>query len=492
MRSRKKELVITIASNLFLQFITAICGFILPPLIVESFGSTVNGMVSSITQFISYLNIVEAGIGGAAIAALYLPLSKNDFKELNGILSATKEFYNKSGYLFSFLVFLLAVIYPFFIGSQVNKVSVFLMVLVLGVTGTAEFFLIGKYRVLLTADKKNYVISFIQSFAIVVNTVVAVGAIKFGAGILTVKLLSALVYLGRYILLHFYVKSRYKWVNFNEVPNIEAISQSKNVLVHQFAGLIVFNSPVIILTFFCSLTDVSIFAVYAIVFGAVSSFLNAFANGMQSFLGESLVKDSLEKSRKFFTRYRILYLAIEGWFYSMTYLLIMPFMSIYTKNMTDANYMQPTLAFLFVIVGILNNVRLPEGQLINAAGHFKKTQHKAIIELSINLLFSIICTIKLGFMGVLVGSIVSGLYRDIDIIIYTSKKIIKNSIFSSLLIIIVLFLVYTGIIYCVLLKNFECNGYFDWIKMAIFYGVILVTPIIIISFWEFINKRNIN
>ena len=71
--SRKSQLIATISSNLILQLITAVCGFILPPLIVETFGSSVNGMVSSITQFISYLNLVEAGIRGRFLLQWHLP-----------------------------------------------------------------------------------------------------------------------------------------------------------------------------------------------------------------------------------------------------------------------------------------------------------------------------------------------------------------------------------------------------------------------------------
>ncbi len=74
--TERKNIFLTISSNLLLQFVTIACGFILPPLIVSFFGSAMNGMVSSITQFIAYLNIVEAGVGGAAIASMYKPLAK--------------------------------------------------------------------------------------------------------------------------------------------------------------------------------------------------------------------------------------------------------------------------------------------------------------------------------------------------------------------------------------------------------------------------------
>ena len=56
---KKTQLAYTVATNLFLQLVTALCGFILPPLIVQFFGSSVNGMVASINQFIAYLNLVS-------------------------------------------------------------------------------------------------------------------------------------------------------------------------------------------------------------------------------------------------------------------------------------------------------------------------------------------------------------------------------------------------------------------------------------------------
>ena len=67
---------------------------------------------------------------------------------------------------------------PMIVGTQVERIQAFLMVLVLGITGAAEFFLIGKYSVLLTADKKVYVISIVQLCAVFANTIVAVVLIK--------------------------------------------------------------------------------------------------------------------------------------------------------------------------------------------------------------------------------------------------------------------------------------------------------------------------
>lgn len=49
---REKRLAANTVSSLMLQLCTIVCGFILPRMILEGFGSNVNGMINSITQFL--------------------------------------------------------------------------------------------------------------------------------------------------------------------------------------------------------------------------------------------------------------------------------------------------------------------------------------------------------------------------------------------------------------------------------------------------------
>ena len=475
---RRKEILLTVASNLLLQIVTAVCGFILPPLIIGTFGSSVNGMVSSITQFIAYLNIVEAGVGGASIAALYKPLAIGDIAERNAILSATTKFYNRSGLLFTILVFMLAFIYPLIVGNEVDRFQSTLMVLVLGITGAAEFFLIGKYRVLLTADKKVYVISIVQMVALIISTVLAVVFIRSDVGIVFIKFCSAIVYLSRYSLLVLYVRRKYKDIDFHTVPDIQAIKQSKNVLMHQFCSLIVLYSPMVIITIFCSLKDVSVYTVYLMVFNAINLLLGAFSNGMQSFLGEMLVISDLEKTRRSYRNYETLYFIITSFVYSLTYILIIPFMKIYTRNITDCNYIQPVLSILLIISGFLSAVRNPSLQLTAAANLFKETQFQAIIELFLNLLLSIIFVLLFGFIGVVIGAVCSGLYRTGISIVYTYRKILCVNFLKSILNIIYIFVLFVP--FCIFVPRLlgDYNSYFGWFFKAIVSGGLCFIPVI--------------
>ena len=88
---RTKKALLNSAMALLLELVTVICGFILPRLILETFGSTYNGITSSITQFLSYIALLKAGIGGVTRASLYKPLQDKDTDAVSAIVKATEK-----------------------------------------------------------------------------------------------------------------------------------------------------------------------------------------------------------------------------------------------------------------------------------------------------------------------------------------------------------------------------------------------------------------
>lgn len=57
---RSKKAILNIITSLLLQVVVLICGFIVPKLIITNFGSNVNGLISSITQFLAYISLLES------------------------------------------------------------------------------------------------------------------------------------------------------------------------------------------------------------------------------------------------------------------------------------------------------------------------------------------------------------------------------------------------------------------------------------------------
>jgi O-antigen/teichoic acid export membrane protein len=485
-----KAIIGNVAVNISVQAVTMVAGFILPPLIIATYGSVQNGMVTSITQFIAYLSIVEAGVCGASIAALAKPLYDNDKNKINSVLAATQSFYSKAGTIFAALILILIFVYPYII-EDVDKFSAGLMVLVLSAGGVLDFFVIGKYRALLIADRKNFVLGIFKIITVILNTVISIILINLDNSLLFVKFISALIYASVYAMILIYVKKKYNFVNLKVEFDKNTLEQKWDVMYHRFGALVFYNSPFILLTIFCSLPDVSVYSIYAMVFFAVNQLIFTFSDGMLGFFGRLLAEDNPDKLKRIFGKYETAYFSVIGIGYTCALLLTIPFMRIYAKNMTDANYIRPTLVALFVIVGVMNNLRQPADALIFSAGHFKQTKWRAVTEALINILASTFFVIKFGMAGVLLGAICSFAYRTLDIMIYSSKHIVHNSLLVTLVKMIVL-----GTWYCAgyfFLSNYiisDISSYIDFIKNAGISIIFLAIPMLYI-FGDSIKELNV-
>ncbi|KFN85832.1 hypothetical protein B279_07540 [Streptococcus equinus ATCC 33317] len=91
----KRITLFNMISGIILQAFTILSGFILPKIILLFFGSDVNGLVSSLNQFLSYITLIEGGITGVIIANLYKPLVDNDSDRLSSIVVTSNIFLKK-------------------------------------------------------------------------------------------------------------------------------------------------------------------------------------------------------------------------------------------------------------------------------------------------------------------------------------------------------------------------------------------------------------
>ena len=113
--------------------------------------------------------------------------------------------------------------------------------------------------------------------------------------------------------------------------------------------------------------------------------------------------------------------------FTVTYLYLLPFISLYTEGITDVNYLDKRLPILFVLVQLLSSGRIASGNVINYAGHFQKTQSRAVLESAINIVVSVVGIYYLGIYGALMGTIAALMYRVNDVAWYSAKKLLNIS-----------------------------------------------------------------
>lgn len=425
-RMRTKLSLYNSISAVVLQIVNLVVNLILPKVMITVYGSSVNGLVNSIKQFISYFNLVEAGLSGAAVYALYKPLAQKNKDDIDGIISASNRFYNISGFIFSALVLITAFVYPMFTSGQgISPATIALLVLIIGASGALEFFAVGKYKVLYTADQKSYVISLINAAAVAVNAVIILILASQGVNIVIVQLVALSSFFARSGMYILYGKRKYPTINPKAPPKNEALDKRWDSLILQVLGVASNATPVVVISLILGFKEASVYAVYNMVFVAVLALLTTFSNGLSAIFGDLLVRKEIDILQNAYKQYEYIYYALVTWGYACAAVLILPFMEIYTAKFTDAEYIRPVIAVLFVINGIVSNIKTPQGMLVISAGLYKETKLQSFIQAVIIVILSVILAPHFGIGGVLVASIISNLYRDIDLIFYIPKAVTK-------------------------------------------------------------------
>lgn len=425
MISRKKTSMYNLIYGILGNLVTTIFAIIIPRFFILSYGSEMNGLLQAVRQIYVYLALLEAGVGDASVLALYGPIAKGDKRSINEILSATNYYYRRIGCIYFCGVIGLGLLFPFTLKTNIPYQTVSMIIILQGMGGVINYWVQGKYNMLLRVDNRSYVTTNLGTVTSILIDISRIVLLLKGKSIITIQVTYVIFNLIKMLYVSWYIKKHYDWIDLNVQPNLKALSQKNSVIVHQISSLIFSNTDVLILTYICGLKSVSIYSMYAMIYGMVSNVIQIISNSVNAALGQ-IFNSNRRKYEELQEAYETYYLAIVFGLFTIVVIFILPFMQLYTKG-ADINYIDKNMVVLFTAYQLLNYGRNSSGQIIGFAGHFKQTQSRAIIEAVINLVVSLICVFKWGIYGVLIGTIVALLYRANDMVYYANVKIMRRS-----------------------------------------------------------------
>ena len=408
------------------QILVLAVGILLPRFIIVNYGSEVNGFISSVNQFFIFLSLLEAGVGAASLQAIYEPLSKKDISSVNGILSATNREYRKTAVIYFLMLLLLAILYPYIIKNSLPKEDIFMIIIINGSITIFNFVFINTYKIFIEAEGKLYVNQNIYTITFVLSNLTKLLLIKIGWDVVSIQLSWLLFSLVAILLTVAYVKKNYDYLNLKVKSMNEAIEQKSSVFIHQITQLIFNNTDIVVLSFFSGLEYVSIYSLYLMLYGAISRISLVLSKSINFVLGQKFHIDVCE-FMKLYDAYE--YLSILGVYIINTILFIniIPFMKIYTLDFNDSRYVDSLIALMFFIIAIIGAARTASVQAIAISGKFKETKKHALYESILNIVISLLLIKIWNIYGVLLGTIVSSLYRTIYLIDFSAKNIVMRS-----------------------------------------------------------------
>ena len=424
---RTKKLIFNTISSWIYEVLAIISSLILPRVFLSFYGSEVNGLVQSITQFLSIISFMQLGIGAVIQASLYKPLVNGDNEEISRVITSANNFFRKIGLVLIVYSIVLIFIYPRITHNVFCYRDVALLIFAISLNLFVQYYFGLVDIILLIADQKGYINYCSSIISLIFNTVVCVILIYAGCSIQSVKIVSSFILLIKPIYNRIYINKHYS-INRRMTYSVEPIKQKWNGIAQHVSSVVLDNTDTIVLTMFSTLSNVSIYGVYHMIIYGVKTLFTSVSNGIEAILGELWARNNKQELSDFFewVEWAIHNLVIL--IFGCTGTLIVPFVMLYTQGIDDANYNQFEFAVLIVLAHALHCIRLPYHMMIKASGRFKETQSNYFIAAIINLLVSIITVKLMGLIGVAIGTFIAMLYQTVWMAVYNSKNIFNRSI----------------------------------------------------------------
>lgn len=483
MKNKDKKqggLITNMASYAVLQIVNMLVGLFLPRLYLAVYGSEVNGIISTANSFISYFSYLEAGIGLTLIHSLFKPLAENNAEQTNGILSYSQKQYRRISGIYFVLVVALSLLFPIISSSDaLSRWEFVSLVLVIGAYGALDFFTMAKYRVLLTADRKEYVISNAFIIAQLLRFCFVWLLLQFNISVVFVKIVPILTLLVRSLILRIYIKRNYPNVDYDAPPtrDLSVTNNRWDALLLQISINTSVSLPTIIISQVLGFKEANVYAVYSMIASTMISIVSALSSGVAPKMGQNLSRgEDVDESYRIYDFAVSLIISIV---FSTMVVMTIPFVKLYTSVVDDVNYIYPLYAVLMSVWAALYSYRMPMTAVINAAGIYRENRVSNIVNLILQVVAGIGGALFWGISGVLVVMILASIQRNIGFAFVNSRCLLHNGVKSNMLYqcAIVLLIVTNGWLAKRIISDFEFTILL-WIVMAV---CVFTTEVLICS-----------
>ena len=118
------------------------------------YGSAVNGVVASITNFLSFISLLDMGVGAVDSANLTKPFGHGDTDQISRIVVSSERFFRRLAYIFIGYIAVLCVVFPITVNSSFSPWFSISLLIIISISTLAQYLFGMTYQLLLNADQR--------------------------------------------------------------------------------------------------------------------------------------------------------------------------------------------------------------------------------------------------------------------------------------------------------------------------------------------------
>lgn len=426
---RSKNSLKNIVTNISIQIVIILLGFISRKVFIDSLGQTYLGVNALLTSILSMLGLVEGGIGVSIVYNLYKPLAEKDEEKIIALVQLYKKLY----FILSIIIFILSLaLYPFigrFIkgGESIPLISIVYFIFV--IKNMISYLNAHKWS-LINADQKEYVIARYNLVFNIVTTVLKILVLKMCGNYIYYLLIETFVFAVQNIANGFVVDKRYPYIKTKKKYCVEKkikdnlVMNTKSLFLHNIGSWCVYGTDNLLISYFVGLKATGLYSNYVMLTAQLSALIDPVISSMGASIGNLIATES---SKKKYDVFKVTYL-INFWLYSISVIFLFNLVEPFINWWIGYDNLLDKFTFVIVLVNLyLKGMRNSILIFKYKGGIFKNDRYAALVEAIINLVASLILVRYFGLVGILLGTTISTLLVPF----WIQAKVVYKYIFNQ-------------------------------------------------------------
>lgn len=406
--NRIKNTKRNIVAGMLQRLVAIVFPFINRTVILYVLGAEYTGLSGLFSSILEVLSIAELGFNSAIVYSLYKPMAENDTRRVRELVSLFRKIYVVVGTVILVLgIGIMPFISKILKGSYPSDINIYILFLLYLLNSAISYYLFSYKECLLIADQRKDIADSIRTIINIcrylIQFLVLVVSHNFYLYLVVVILCTIVtnvciqrVTIKRY---PFYYDIKEKI----EFPR-ELIKQVKGLLIDRLGDTCRNSFDSIIITTYLGLTATAIYGNYYYIYAALYAIMLVMCNSMSASVGNSIVKESVEKNFNDLNRFTYIFSWIAGWCTICLACLYQPFMLIWAgEDLLLSDYNMMLFCLYFYIIN-MTNIR---NQYISGTGIWWRLKIPCICEAIANLTLNIILGKLFGISGVIIATIIT-------------------------------------------------------------------------------------
>ncbi len=409
------------------QFIKVLLNFIVRLIFVRVLTAEYLGLEGLFSNILTVLSLAELGIGQAITFSLYAPLKNNNIPKIQALMNLYKKAYITIGLFILIVGLSLNPFLRYFIKEAPDIRENLNVIYSFYVLTIALSYFASYKRELINADQKMYISNMCIFGCLVIMNVFQILGLIITKQYIVFLIVKIIVVLIENILISKKADKLYPYIcekNKERISKNDMKKIKKNIfgaIAYKLGKVGVNATDNIIISKYIGLVTVGLYSNYRLISTSASTILNQLCSSITASVGNLGTKDK----NKVYSIFNKVYLG-GFWIYALVSVGLLILLNDFVELWLGKDYLlSQNIVVLIVLNFFLNGISSIIAIFRDAFGLYWKGKVKPIVELIVNLVFSLALVHHFGLLGVLIGTLISNIFVNL----WWEVKILYNDIF---------------------------------------------------------------